>query len=196
MADEPAYRSDGGQAAPDFLTVTQTADVLQIGRSTTYELVGLFVEGDEVRGIPAILVGGQYRIPRGRLEEYAGKPLAWPPAPRQRKPRAARRRKTSDEVPQPTDPRGTAEPGPGEMEAPSANTAPAREDLGPEVEGQPSTSPRPVARDVVDHVSGSAAGRNIGAEAATSTSPSDRADEPKGAEGDPSGAQQSLPFEG
>jgi len=39
MADEPGHRFDGGQAAPDFLTVAQTADVLQIGRSTTYPTV-------------------------------------------------------------------------------------------------------------------------------------------------------------
>jgi hypothetical protein len=41
-------------------------------------------------GIPAILVGGQYRIPRARLEEYAGRSITWPPPPRPRKHRPHR----------------------------------------------------------------------------------------------------------
>jgi excisionase family DNA binding protein len=90
MADEPGYPSDGGRQAPDFLTVDQTADVLQIGRSTTYELVGRFVRSAGADGIPAILVGGQYRIPRARLEEYAGRSITWPPPPRTRKHRPHR----------------------------------------------------------------------------------------------------------
>lgn len=90
MADEPGFPSDGGRQAPDFLTVDQTADVLQIGRSTTYELVGRFVRSAGTDGIPAILVGGQYRIPRARLEEYAGRSITWPPPPRTRKHRPHR----------------------------------------------------------------------------------------------------------
>lgn len=97
MADEPGYPSDGGRQAPDFLTVDQTADVLQLGRSTTYELVGRFVRSAGADGIPAILVGGQYRIPRARLEEYAGRSITWPPPPRLRKARPHRRsRKAAD----------------------------------------------------------------------------------------------------
>jgi excisionase family DNA binding protein len=90
MADEPVGRPDVGRQAPDFLTVDQTADVLQIGRSTTYELVGRFVRSAGTDGIPAIVVGGQYRIPRARLEEYAGQPITWPPPPRTRTPRPHR----------------------------------------------------------------------------------------------------------
>jgi excisionase family DNA binding protein len=90
MADEPRYPSDSGRQAPDFLTVDQTADVLQLGRSTTYELVGRFVRSAGADGIPAILVGGQYRIPRARLEEYAGRSITWPPPPRTRKHRPHR----------------------------------------------------------------------------------------------------------
>jgi len=97
MADEPGYPSDSGRQAPDFLTVDQTADVLQIGRSTTYELVGRFVRSAGTDGIPAILVGGQYRIPRARLEEYAGRSITRPPPPRLRKARPHRRsRKAAD----------------------------------------------------------------------------------------------------
>ena len=84
--DEPGNRSDG-QHAPDFLTVKQTADVLQLGRSTSYELVRRYVETDGAEGIPAIVLGGQYRVPRARLEELAGRPIAWPPASRERSPR-------------------------------------------------------------------------------------------------------------
>lgn len=94
MADEPGHASDHGRQAPDFLTVDQTADVLQLGRSTTYELVGRFVRSAGTDGIPAILVGGQYRIPRARLEEYAGQALTWPPPPRTRKPRPHRSSRT------------------------------------------------------------------------------------------------------
>lgn len=88
MADETGRRPVGAQA-PDFLTVSQTAVVLQLGRSTTYGLVGQFVETGGAEGIPAVLVGGQYRVPRARLEELTGGPLTWPPAPRER---GARRR--------------------------------------------------------------------------------------------------------
>ena len=90
MVDEPGNRSDGGQHAPDFLTVKQTADVLQLGRSTTYELVRRYVETDGAEGIPAIVFGGQYRVPRARLEELAGQRIAWPPASRERTPRSRR----------------------------------------------------------------------------------------------------------
>ena len=86
MADEIG-RSPAGTQAPDFLTVSQTALVLQLGRSTTYGLVGRFVETSGVEGIPAVLVGGQYRVPRARLEELTGGPLTWPPAARERTPR-------------------------------------------------------------------------------------------------------------
>lgn len=90
MADEAGRPLTGDRQAPDFLTVDQTADVLQIGRSTTYELVGQFVRSAGNEGIPAIVVGGQYRIPRARLEEYAGQSITWPPPPRTRRPRPHR----------------------------------------------------------------------------------------------------------
>ncbi len=73
--------------APDLLTVSQTALLMQLGRSTTYALVRRFVETGGAEGIPALVVGGQYRIPRARLEAMTGGPITWPPAPRQRAPR-------------------------------------------------------------------------------------------------------------
>lgn len=58
MADEAGRPLTDDRRAPDFLTVDQTADVLQLGRSTTYELVGQFVRSAGNEGIPAIVVGG------------------------------------------------------------------------------------------------------------------------------------------
>ena len=75
MADEIGRSPVGAQQAPDFLTVSQTALVLQLGRSTTYGLVGRFVETSGAEGIPAVLVGGQYRVPRARLEGQ--RPVVW-----------------------------------------------------------------------------------------------------------------------
>jgi len=42
---------------------------MQLGRTTTYALVSRFVETDRAEGMPAVVVGGQYRVPRTRLEE-------------------------------------------------------------------------------------------------------------------------------
>ena len=88
MADEPVLGRS--EQAPDFLTVDQTSDVLQLGRSTTYELVGLYVESEGADGIPAVMCGGQYRIPRARLEAWHGGPISWPPAKRPRRRRSKR----------------------------------------------------------------------------------------------------------
>lgn len=107
MADEIGCSPAGARQAPDFLTVSQTALVLQLGRSTTYGLVGRFVETGGVEGIPAVLVGGQYRVPRARLEEMTGGPLTWPPAPRQRAPRS---RPTTAEAVDSTDWAGEPQP--------------------------------------------------------------------------------------
>ena len=107
MADETGRSPVSARQAPDFLTVSQTALVLQLGRSTTYMLVGRFVETGGVEGIPAVLVGGQYRVLRARLEEMTGGPLTWPPAPRQRAPR---RRPTTAEAVHNTDRAGEPQP--------------------------------------------------------------------------------------
>ena len=87
MGEEVEGRWASVGRAPDLLTVSQTALLMQLGRSTTYALVRRFVETGGVEGIPALLVGGQYRIPRARLEAMTGGPITWPPAPRQRAPR-------------------------------------------------------------------------------------------------------------
>lgn len=87
MGEEVEGRWASVGRAPDLLTVSQTALLMQLGRSTTYALVRRFVETGGVEGIPALVVGGQYRIPRARLEAMTGGPITWPPAPRQRAPR-------------------------------------------------------------------------------------------------------------
>jgi excisionase family DNA binding protein len=57
---------------PVFYTVEEAAAVLRVGRTTAYRLVKLYVTSAGAEGIPAILIGGQYRVPRVRLEELAG----------------------------------------------------------------------------------------------------------------------------
>lgn len=178
MADEPADRSDGDQAAPDFLTVAQTADVLQIGRSTTYELVGLFVEGDEVRGIPAFLVGGQYRIPRARLEEYSGKPLTWPPAPRPRKTRPHRQ--------------AGPEPGATDSTGQSPASAPIEEAVACRVEGADTSTPEEPGQPGAGHDIEDVVDQYLRPK--TSSVQVDSTKEC--ADGDRHESQQSLPFEG
>jgi excisionase family DNA binding protein len=178
MADEPGHRFDGGQAAPDFLTVAQTADVLQIGRSTTYELVGLFVEGDEVRGIPAFLVGGQYRIPRARLEEFSGKPLTWPPAPR---PRKTRPRRQSRPEPDATD--STAQ---------SPASAPIEEAVAWQVERADTSTPEEPGQPGAGHDIEDVVDQHLRPK--TSSVQVDSTKEC--ADGDRDESQHSLPFEG
>jgi excisionase family DNA binding protein len=130
MADEPGYRSDGDRQAPDFLTVDQTADALQIGRSTTCELVGRFVRSAGTEGIPAIVVGGQYRIPRARLEEYAGRPITWPPPPLARKRRPHRSaRKGANQADPPALPERVET-----KELPAPGTADASRGVGPDLD--------------------------------------------------------------
>ena len=68
-------------AEPDFYTVDEAARVLRIGRTTAYRLVRLFVSSGGVEGIPAVLLGGQYRVPRVHLEALAGGRVHLPTPP-------------------------------------------------------------------------------------------------------------------
>lgn len=45
----------------DYLTVSQVAEVLQIGRDSAYELV---------RSLPHLKIGKQYRVSREAFEKY------------------------------------------------------------------------------------------------------------------------------
>lgn len=63
---------------PDLLTVDEVARVLRIGRTTAYQEVNRFMATDGREGIPVIVVGGQKRIPRVRLEAMIGGPVHLP----------------------------------------------------------------------------------------------------------------------
>jgi hypothetical protein len=94
MVNEHGDGTSAGQKAPDLLTVSQAAIVMQLGRTTAYALVSRFVETDGAEGIPAVVIGGQYRVPRTRLEQVTGGPISWPPRrePRRRSRAAEGRR--------------------------------------------------------------------------------------------------------
>jgi hypothetical protein len=60
---------------PDLLTIEEAALILRIGRTAAYEQARLWrVTGGQV-GIPNILVGRQYRVPRAALEATIGRPI-------------------------------------------------------------------------------------------------------------------------
>lgn len=195
MADEPGYPSDGGRQAPDFLTVDQTADVLQLGRSTTYELVGRFVRSAGADGIPAILVGGQYRIPRARLEEYAGRSITWPP-PRPRKARPHRcSRKAADTATERAQLAEGGQHGRPEPPAPASEGAlEAVNDAGArQLPGVPADDLAP-DRDAIRNA-GSANDCESPAELTHPTSLDGTCEGPEGNRDGDLGSQQSLPFE-
>jgi excisionase family DNA binding protein len=58
---------------PDFLSVRELGEYLRVSLRTAYQLV---YDG----AVPAVRIGGQYRIPRAELDrqlaEQAGKPAA------------------------------------------------------------------------------------------------------------------------
>ena len=66
-------------ALPDFLFVREAAEVLRLGRNTTYELAKLFIETAGSAGIPAIRFGRSIRIPRVAIEAILGGRVTWPP---------------------------------------------------------------------------------------------------------------------
>jgi Helix-turn-helix domain len=57
---------------PDFLTVTEAAQVLRIGRTAAYALATRFEQTKGAEGLPVIRIGKQLRVPRARLEQLAG----------------------------------------------------------------------------------------------------------------------------
>jgi excisionase family DNA binding protein len=64
---------------PDFFTVEEAGRILRIGRTTAYRLARMHLESGDHGGIPVIVVGGQFRVPRAALERLAGGPVH-PPA--------------------------------------------------------------------------------------------------------------------
>ena len=76
--------------APDFLTVMQAAAVLQIGRTTAYNMAQEWRVTGGKSGMKVIEIGGQLRVPKVWLEELLGAPIEFipdpPPASGTRKP--------------------------------------------------------------------------------------------------------------
>ena len=77
-AEQPQQPGDGW---PDFLTVEQAAEILRIGRTAAYALVGRYFATDGREGMPAIRIGKQLRVPRAALERWLGGPLTPPARP-------------------------------------------------------------------------------------------------------------------
>lgn len=83
-----------GEGWPEVLTVEQAAAILQIGRSSAYDLARQFLATDGAKGLPVIRVGRLMRVPRVQLEQLLGGPLQTRPAPTRRTPpRAPRKRR-------------------------------------------------------------------------------------------------------
>ena len=63
---------------PDFFTVEEAARILRISRSTAYRLVRLYLETGGREGLPVVVIGDLYRVPRLALEKLAGGPVNLP----------------------------------------------------------------------------------------------------------------------
>ena len=63
---------------PDFLTVREVAKIFRISPTTAYKEVQRFLHTGGREGIPVLLIGGQKRIPRQKLEPLAGGPIHLP----------------------------------------------------------------------------------------------------------------------
>jgi len=57
---------------PDFLTVREVAAIFRISPTTAYKEVQRFLDTGGREGIPVLLIGGQKRIPRQKLEPLRG----------------------------------------------------------------------------------------------------------------------------
>lgn len=55
---------------PPFMTIEQTAKVLQIGRSKAYELAAQWENTSGAAGIPCVRVGYQRRVPKAALMRH------------------------------------------------------------------------------------------------------------------------------
>lgn len=90
-------------AAPDFYTVEEAADRLRIGRTSAYLAAKLYRATGGADGLPVIAIRGSLRVPRRKLEEWAGGPLSGPDGPAEADPEpAAATEVRSDPVATPT----------------------------------------------------------------------------------------------
>jgi len=62
------------------LTVREVAEIFRISPTTAYKEVKRFLDTGGREGIPVLLIGGQKRIPRQKLEPLAGGPIHLPAA--------------------------------------------------------------------------------------------------------------------
>ncbi|MDJ0769824.1 MAG: helix-turn-helix domain-containing protein [Ilumatobacter sp.] len=65
---------------PPFMTVEQAAEVLQLGRSKTYELTVEWECTSGASGLPFVRFGSQKRVPRAALVRLIESTLDRPPA--------------------------------------------------------------------------------------------------------------------
>ena len=65
---------------PPFLTVEQAAEVLQLGRSKTYELTVEWDCSGGASGLPFVRFGSQKRVPRAALVQLIESALGRSPA--------------------------------------------------------------------------------------------------------------------
>lgn len=72
--------------APDFYTVEEAADRLRIGRTSAYLAAKQYRETGGADGLPVVAIRGSLRVPRRKLEEWAGGPLSDPDAPAEAEP--------------------------------------------------------------------------------------------------------------
>lgn len=52
--------------------------MLRIGRTVAYELAREAIATDGASGMPTVVIGRQFRVPRVQLEELLGGPITWP----------------------------------------------------------------------------------------------------------------------
>ncbi|MFW6034205.1 MAG: helix-turn-helix domain-containing protein [bacterium] len=128
---DPADRaaSAGGRrstgALPDFLTVTEAARLLRIGRTSAYLLAQQWCDTGGREGLPVVRVGRQLRVPRHELERLAGGVL------------------TAASPPRPEPPSPPRRPEPPRLVSPPANN----DDTSPSaVERDRATAPKPSSR--------------------------------------------------
>ena len=60
---------------PDFYTVEEAADRLRIGRTAAYLAAKEYRLTGGAEGLPVIAIRGSLRVPRRKLEDWAGGPL-------------------------------------------------------------------------------------------------------------------------
>ena len=63
---------------PDFYTVEEAADRLRIGRTAAYLAAKEYRLTGGAEGLPVIAIRGSLRVPRRKLEEWAGGRLGEP----------------------------------------------------------------------------------------------------------------------